>query len=91
MNDEFDDLESQQPAFDIRALLSKALHYWWLFIICICIGLFIIYQQNIRKQYSYTLATQVSVEDETNPLFTSNTSLTFNWGGVSGSRAMVLV
>ena len=84
MNDEFDVLESQQPAFDIKAFLFRALRYWWLFVLCICIGLFIIHQQNIRKQYSYTLGTQISVEDETNPLFTSNTSLTFNWGGVSG-------
>ena len=84
MNDEFDVLESQQPVFDIKAFLFRALRYWWLFIVCICVGLFIIHQQNIRKQQSYTLATQVSVEDDTNPLFTSNTSLTFNWGGVSG-------
>ena len=84
MNDEFDVLESQQPAFDIKAFLHRALRYWWLFILSICIGVFIIYQQNIRKQNSYTLGTQISVEDETNPLFTSNTSLTFNWGGVSG-------
>jgi len=84
MNDEFDLLESSQPTFDVKAFLFRALRYWWLFVICIGIGFFIIYQQNIRKQASYRLATQISVEDETNPLFTSNTSLTFNWGGVSG-------
>jgi len=82
MNDEFDIIEAQSK-FDIKAFLLKAISYWKLFLICLIIGLVVIYQQNIRKQQSYRLSTQISVEDDNNPLFTSNTSLVFNWGGVS--------
>ncbi|MGB6269540.1 MAG: sugar transporter, partial [Olleya sp.] len=83
MNEEFDVLDSS-PAFDIKAFLFKALSYWKLFVLCVGIGVFIVYQQNIRKQQSYRLSTKISIEDDKNPLFTSNTNLTFNYGGVSG-------
>lgn len=83
MNEEFDVLDSS-PTFDIKAFLFKAFSYWKLFIICVGIGVFIVYQQNIRKQQSFRLATKISIEDDKNPLFTSNTNLTFNYGGVSG-------
>ncbi|WP_452599333.1 polysaccharide biosynthesis tyrosine autokinase, partial [Pontimicrobium sp. MEBiC01747] len=90
MNDEFEISESQQISFDVKAFLFKALSYWKLFVLCIGIGVFIVYQQNIRKQQSYKLSTQISVEDDKNPLFTSNTSLTFNWGGVSGKVKTII-
>jgi capsular exopolysaccharide synthesis family protein len=83
MKEEFDDLDST-PAFDIKAFLFKALSYWKLFILCVGIGVFVVYQQNIRKQQSYRLLTKISIEDDKNPLFTSSTNLTFNYGGVSG-------
>ena len=43
----------------------------------------IAYQVNIRKEKIYGMETVISVKEETNPLFTSNTSLVFNWGGTS--------
>lgn len=88
MNEEFEVIESQS-AFDIKAFLFKALSYWKLFVVCLVVGIIIIYQQNIRKQQSYRLGTQISIEDDKNPLFTSNTSLTFNWGGVSGKVSTI--
>ena len=51
--------------------------------ISLAICFFIAYQVNIRKEKIYGLETLISVKEESNPLFTSNTSLTFNWGGVS--------
>ena len=86
MEEEFEisEAQSQQPSFDIKAFLIRVLSYWKLFILFIGIGLFVVYQQNIRMQQSYRLSTQISIEEESNPLFTSTTSLTFNWGGVSG-------
>ncbi|MDG2177406.1 MAG: polysaccharide biosynthesis tyrosine autokinase [Algibacter sp.] len=85
MEEEFDISESKsQSSFDVKALLVRILSYWKLFLLFIGIGIFIVYQQNIRTQQSYRLGTQISVEEESNPLFTSNTSLIFNWGGVSG-------
>lgn len=90
MNDEFEFTESSHATFDIKAFLYKTLSYWKLFILCIGVGLFIVYQQNIRTQQSYKLGTQISIEDDKNPLFTSNTSLTFNWGGVSGKVKTII-
>jgi len=92
MEDEFDvsESQSQQPSFDVKAFLFRVLSYWYLFVLFIGIGVFIVYQKNIRTQQSYRLNTQISIEEESNPLFTSNTSLTFNWGGVSGKvRTMI--
>ena len=92
MNEEFELLESQQqPLFDIKAFLFRALSYWYLMVLCIGIGWVISYQLNIRKQYSYRLSNKISIEDDKNPLFTSNTSLTFNWGGVTGKVQTMIV
>ena len=32
----------------------------------------------------------ISIENEQNPFFTANTSISFNWGGVSGKVGKVL-
>ncbi len=72
-----------QPSFDFKGFLLKILSYWKWFIVCIVITLTIAYQVNIRKEKIYGIETLISVKEETNPLFTSNTSLTFNWGGAS--------
>ncbi|MFC3336841.1 hypothetical protein [Flavobacterium palustre] len=50
----------------------------------------IAYQVNIRKEKIYEMGTLISVKEENNPLFTSNTSLTFNWGGVSDQMQTIL-
>ncbi|MEL1240083.1 polysaccharide biosynthesis tyrosine autokinase [Flavobacterium flavipallidum] len=72
-----------QVSFDFKGLLIKILSYWKLFLLSLIIALTIAYQVNIRKEKIYEMATLISVKEESNPLFTSNTSLTFNWGGVS--------
>ncbi|MBT8287331.1 MAG: sugar transporter, partial [Bacteroidia bacterium] len=36
------------------------------------------------------MTTLISVENDTNPFFTANTSISFNWGGVSGKVGKVL-
>ncbi|MGL5111681.1 MAG: polysaccharide biosynthesis tyrosine autokinase [Flavobacterium sp.] len=72
-----------QSTFDFKGLLIKIAGYWKWFLISLTIAFFIAYQVNIRKEKIYGLDTLISVKEESNPLFTSNTSLTFNWGGVS--------
>ena len=42
------------------------------------------YLINIRKENVYKLGSLISVENDQNPFFTANTSISFNWGGVSG-------
>lgn len=76
-------LFENQVSFDFKGLLLKILSYWKWFIVSLIIAFTIAYQVNIRKEKIYQMDTLISIKEESNPLFTSNTSLTFNWGGVS--------
>lgn len=70
-------------SFDFKGFLIKIVSYWKWFLLSLIIALTIAYQVNIRKEKIYGIETLISVKEETNPLFTSNTSLVFNWGGTS--------
>lgn len=69
--------------FDFKGFLLKIASYWKLFAISLIIAFAIAYQVNVRKEKIYGMQTMVSIKEERNPFFTSNTSLVFNWGGVS--------
>ena len=69
--------------FDFKGFLLKIASYWKLFAVSLIIAFAIAYQVNIRKEKIYGMQTMVSIKEERNPFFTSNTSLVFNWGGVS--------
>ena len=79
---DFSFLESQN-SFDFKGFLIKTLGYWKWFLISLMITFFIAYQVNIRKEKVYQLDTTIVVKEENSPLFTSTTSLVFNWGGIS--------
>ncbi|MBC7845828.1 MAG: polysaccharide biosynthesis tyrosine autokinase [Flavobacterium sp.] len=72
-----------QSGFDFKGFLLKIGSYWKWFILSLAITFTIAYQVNIRKEKIYAMETLISVKEESNPLFTSNTSLVFNWGGTS--------
>ncbi|MDG2432453.1 tyrosine-protein kinase family protein [Flavobacterium sp.] len=72
-----------QVSFDFKGFLIKIGSYWKWFLVSLLITYTIAYQVNIRKEKIYAMETLISVKEESNPLFTSNTSLTFNWGGTS--------
>lgn len=72
-----------QVSFDFKGFLVKIGSYWKWFVISLLIAFTIAYQVNIRKEKIYGMETLISVKEESNPLFTSNTSLVFNWGGTS--------
>ena len=72
-----------QGGFDFKDFLIKIGSYWKWFIISLLIAFTIAYQVNIRKEKIYGMETLIAVKEESNPLFTSNTSLVFNWGGTS--------
>ncbi|MBW1657676.1 polysaccharide biosynthesis tyrosine autokinase [Flavobacterium quisquiliarum] len=69
--------------FDFKGFLLKIASYWKWFLISLIIAFTIAYQVNIRKEKIYGMQTMVSIKEQSNPFFTSNTSLVFNWGGVS--------
>ena len=72
-----------QVSFDFKGFLIKIGSYWKWFLISLLIAFTVAYQVNIRKEKIYGMETLISVKEESNPLFTSNTSLVFNWGGTS--------
>ncbi|MRX67951.1 protein involved in gliding motility EpsB [Flavobacterium resistens] len=70
-------------SFDFKGLLLKIISYWKWFLVSLIIAFTIAYQVNIRKEKIYGMQTLISIKEESNPFFTSNTSLVFNWGGIS--------
>ncbi|SHG60467.1 polysaccharide biosynthesis tyrosine autokinase [Flavobacterium johnsoniae] len=70
-------------SFDFKGFLLKILSYWKWFLASLLIAFTIAYQVNVRKEKIYGMQTMISIKEESNPFFTSNTSLVFNWGGVS--------
>lgn len=69
--------------FDFKGFLLKIASYWKWFVASLIIAFTIAYQVNIRKEKIYAMQTMISIKEESNPFFTSNTSLVFNWGGIS--------
>ncbi len=82
MNEEFD-INEIQTNFDFRGFLFKLISHWPLFIIILAIAFGIAYYINVRKLPIYQIENMVSIKDDQNPFFTTNTSLTFNWGGTT--------
>ena len=72
-----------QNGFDFKGFLIKTGSYWKWFLLGLVICLTIAHQINIRKQKIYSLESTLAIKEQDNPLFTSNTSLVFNWGGTS--------
>ncbi|MGK4567204.1 polysaccharide biosynthesis tyrosine autokinase [Flavobacterium sp. 3HN19-14] len=72
-----------QNSFDFKGFLIKTASYWKWFLVSWIIAFTIAYQTNVRKEKIYSMETTISVKEESNPFFTSNTSLVFNWGGTS--------
>ena len=73
----------QQNSLDPKYYLFKILGYWKLFFAAILLSLIVARFINGYRAKLYSLKTMISVKEETNPLFSSGTSLTFNWGGAS--------
>ena len=82
MQEQFN-IEQIQTNFDFKGFLLKLWSYWPLFLISLLIAFGIAYYINVRKLPVYQLTSLISVKDDQNPFFTTNTSLTFNWGGTT--------
>ena len=88
--DNNEQLEGQGMVFDFRGLIFKILNLWKLVFLSIGVALIIAYFINVRKENIYRLSSLISIESEQNPFFTANTSISFNWGGVSGKVGLVI-
>ena len=80
MREEFEKNDIQST-FDFRGFLLKLLSFWPYFLISLAIAFSIAFYINVRKLPIYSMENMISIKDDQNPFFTSNTSLTFNWGG----------
>ena len=76
-------ISEHSSTFDFKGFLIKTVSYWKLFLVSWLIAFAVAYQINVRKEKIYQLSNTISVKEETNPFFTANTSLVFNWGGTS--------
>jgi len=79
-----------QSNFDFKGFFLKILSYWKWFVLSFIITFFVAYNVNIRKEKVYGMESSIVVKDENNPFFTANTSLVFNWGGVSDKVQTVI-
>lgn len=76
--------KSEQPgSLEIKYYLYKVFSYWRLFSVTILVSLIASAFLNGYRTKLYSSKTIISVKEETNPLFSTGTSLTFNWGGAS--------
>ncbi|WP_458627297.1 hypothetical protein [Winogradskyella sp. PC D3.3] len=82
--------DSQGVGFDFKGFLFKALNLWKLILLCIGAALLVAYFINVRKESIYRLDSLITIDNEQNPFFTANTSISFNWGGVSGKVGSIL-
>src|SRR5690606_29633603 len=83
MEHESDHISDVGSTFDFKGFILKVFSYWQLILVSIAISLGVAYYNNVRKLPVYQLGNMISIKDDQNPFFTSNTSLTFNWGGTS--------
>ena len=79
-----------QSNFDFKGFFLKIIGYWKWFVLSFIITFLIAYNVNIRKEKVYGMESSIVVKDENNPFFTANTSLVFNWGGVSDKVQTVI-
>lgn len=82
MSEEFE-INETPTIFDFRGFLFRLVDYWPLFLLSLVIGFSIAFYINVRKQPVYQMENMLSIKDDQNPFFTTNTSLTFNWGGTT--------
>ena len=82
MNEDFE-INDNHSVFDFKSFLFKLLNYWPLFLITLAISYSVAYYVNVRKLPVYKMDNLISIKDDQNPFFTTNTSLTFNWGGTT--------
>jgi uncharacterized protein involved in exopolysaccharide biosynthesis len=90
VREDYDHGESGRVSFDFRGYLFKILNLWKFILLSIGIALGVAYYINVRKQSIYKLDSLISVDNDQNPFFTANTSISFNWGGVSGKVGKII-
>src|SRR5690606_36495227 len=83
MAHEDDHISDVGSTFDFKGFVLNDISYWPLILVFVWVSLAVAHYNNILKLPVYQMGNSISIKDDQNPFFTSNTSLTFNWGGTS--------
>ena len=79
-----------KPTVDFKDLFFKIIGFWKVYLLFLLVCLGVAYSINLRKKSIFRLGNQIVISNDQNPFFTANTSLTFNWGGVSDKVQTVI-
>jgi len=82
--------DPSRVGFDFKGFLYKILNFWKFIVLSILAALAIAYFVNDRKENIYRLDSLITIDNDQNPFFTANTSISFNWGGVSGKVGNII-
>ena len=82
-NINFSKIKQTTNTLDLKGYVFKVLAYWKLFLVSLVIAFVIAKFMSGYKPKRYSLSTTISVKEEANPLFSTGTSIAFNWGGAS--------
>ena len=85
------DDEGVNFAFDFQGFFYKVLDFWKIILLSIVLGLLVAYYISARKQNVYRLDSLISIENDKSPFSTATTSISFNWGGVSGKVGKIMI
>ncbi len=84
MDNKFKFIENpNEQISNIKDYIFRILSNWKWFVAAIAVAMTIAYYMNISTQKQYGLNTTILINEKQNPLFSSGTSIAFNWGGVS--------
>lgn len=83
MNNPINNITKEVNSLNLKSYLLKVLSYWKIFVISIITALLFAKYKNMMNVDSYSINTQISIDEKTNPLLSSSTNISFNWGGAS--------
>ncbi|MCF6351354.1 MAG: polysaccharide biosynthesis tyrosine autokinase [Flavobacteriaceae bacterium] len=83
MNNQINPFELEENSIDFKAYFFKLISHWKLFLVVIILAFLVARYINKRKERIYSLSTTIAIQEEQNPLFSSNTNIMFSWGGTS--------
>lgn len=87
---DYESPESQHVGFDFNGFFFKLIGQWKWILFSVIAALIVAYFINLRKQNIYRLDSLITINNDQNPFFTANTSISFNWGGVSGKVGHII-
>ncbi|MEN8825144.1 MAG: hypothetical protein ABF273_02185, partial [Wenyingzhuangia sp.] len=68
---------------DVKSYLLKVISYWKLFTLTLILCLAIAKYRNMMEEDTYKISSLIAIDEKSNPMLTSSTNISFNWGGAS--------